>query len=64
MLTPSPLRIPWIHWGWTPAGSDGRGFDGDGDGGDERELFVRFRSFFLSAHVSPSSTLLEASWHP
>ena len=18
-MTPSPLRIPWIHWGWTPA---------------------------------------------
>ena len=22
----SPLRIPWIHWGWTPA--DDRGWDG------------------------------------
>ena len=32
--------------------------------GGERELFMRFRAFFLSAQVSPSSTLLEASWHP
>ena len=21
---PSMLQIPWIHWGWTPAGTEGR----------------------------------------
>ena len=25
-MMPSPLRIPWIHWGWTPA--DDKGWDG------------------------------------
>ena len=25
MPTPSTLRIPWIHWGWTPAEDGGQG---------------------------------------
>ena len=34
---------------------------GDGDGG-ERELFMRFKSFFVTQVLS-SSNLLGASWH-
>lgn len=35
--------------------------DGDGGGGGERELFMRFKSFFVTQVLS-SSNLLGASW--
>ena len=40
MPTPSTLRIPWIHRGWTPATDHIQGYGGSSSSSQESELLI------------------------